>query len=96
VADTTPTGATKRALRALAADDVLAHDPSRTVAAATDALESVETASRYLADDGLGRLARAVAAAGRRGDDETVSRGRETLAALQALRAALDGRPRHR
>jgi hypothetical protein len=106
VTGTTPTGATKRALRALVADgatshdppptaaDAVARDPSRTVDEATDALESVEAASRYLAGDGVDRLARAVVAAGRRGDRETVRRGRETLAALQALRAALDGRGR--
>jgi hypothetical protein len=106
VTSTTPTGATKRALRALvAADavvrgppstatDAVARDPSRTVDEATDAFESVEAASRYLAGDGVDRLARAVVAAGRRGDGETVRRGRETLAALQALRAALDGRGR--
>ncbi|WP_192918598.1 hypothetical protein [Salinigranum salinum] len=88
---TTPTGATKRTLRALASGAPGDDPPARVVDDATDALESVETATRLVDAGGVGRLARAVAGAARDGDDATVRRGREALAGLCAFRAALDG-----
>lgn len=89
--ETTPTGTTKRALRALASPTAVDRSPARVVDDAADAVESVEAAARFVDDGGVDRLARAVAGAVRDGDDATVRRGRETLAVLEAFRAALDG-----
>jgi hypothetical protein len=91
VAETTPTATTKRAIRALASETAVDTSPVRVVDDAAAAVESVETATGFVDDGGVDRLARAVAAAVRDGDDATVRRGRETLAALRAFRAALDG-----
>lgn len=93
MADTTELAATKRALRALVTDDVADGDrPEAVVDEAARATECVERAARFLAADGVDRLARAVAGAVRDGDDDTVRRGRESLAALRAFESALDGR----
>lgn len=93
MAETTDLAATKRALRALVDDDVADGDrPEPVVDEAIRATECVERAARFLAADGVDRLARAVAEAVRDGDDETVRRGRESLAALRAFESALDGR----
>ena len=93
--ETTPTGATKRALRALVADDPVdgstAEGPERVVAEAVRATERVEHAVEFLAADGVERLARAVVTAARSGDEATIRRGREALSTLRAFRAALDG-----
>jgi hypothetical protein len=93
--ETTPTGATKRALRALVADDPVdgstAEGPERVVAEAVRATERVEHAVEFLAADGVERLARAVVTAARSGDEATVRRGRGALSTLRAFRAALDG-----
>ncbi|WP_318566761.1 hypothetical protein [Salinigranum marinum] len=66
--------------------------PETVVDEATRATECVESAARFLATDGVDRLARAVAGAVRDGDDDTVRRGRESLSALRAFESALDGR----
>lgn len=88
VADTQPTGRTKRALRALVADRDR-DAPSDVVDEAAGTLSDVETATRFLASDGTARLARAVVRAVRDGDEETVRRGREMLAVLHSLQSAL-------
>jgi hypothetical protein len=85
----TPTR-TRHALRALA-DGTRRADPERVVEEATTALESVETAARFLADGGEARLAAAVAQAVREDDCETVRQGRRALATLRAFSAALAG-----
>jgi hypothetical protein len=86
------TDETKRTLRALATE-ASGEDPRRVVDRATASLTSVERAARFLDDDGAERLADAVVYAARAGESGTVSRGRQTLARLQALERALDPRP---
>jgi hypothetical protein len=93
VTGTTPTGPTKRALRALADGESTDAEPAAGIVdEATEALKSVEAAVRFLDGRGVERLARAVVTLGRDGDTARVRRGRDALGALRAFQSALDDR----
>ncbi|AUV81098.1 hypothetical protein C2R22_05015 [Salinigranum rubrum] len=86
----TPPARTKRTLRAFA-DGTRRKDPERVVEEAAATLDSVESATRFLAEGGEVRLTEAVVRAVRDGESESVRRGRHVLGRLRALDAALAG-----
>ena len=86
------TTAVKRALAALATRTDTARRPYVAVIDEADAARAdVRRAAGFVDAVGLDRLAEAVAAADRAGDEAIASRGRETLDAYRAFRRAAAG-----
>ncbi|TKX56745.1 hypothetical protein EXE44_13365 [Halorubrum sp. SS7] len=86
------TTAVKRALAALATRTDTARRPYVAVIDEADAARAdLRRAAGFVDAVGLDRLAEAVDAAERRGDEAAAERGREALAAYRAFRRAADG-----
>ena len=83
--------AVKRALRALATDDVEPDVRDGTIDRAAAAVDDVGRAAAFLDRHGTEPLAEAIASAERRGDRERARRGQRALAAFEWFRRAARG-----